>query len=66
MDIVLDIILIVLIVIGLASETKSKKYQKLWDKQKATTIRIDPAITRAKLCELYVEFCHKNCCWVEY
>jgi hypothetical protein len=66
LDVLLEIVLIVLIVIGLFYQTKSKKHQKMWDKEKANLIRIDPAITRAELCELYVEFCEKNCCWVDY
>lgn len=42
------------------------KYQKIWDKEKAMRLRIDPAITRAELCEQYVMFCKKNSCKVEF
>ena len=42
------------------------KYQKLWDKAKSNRIRIDPAITIAELCELYVTFCDEHDCKVEF
>ena len=42
------------------------KYEKKWKKEKAKLIKIDPAITRAELCEQYVMFCKRNDCKVEY
>ncbi len=42
------------------------KYQKKWNKQKAMLVRVDPAITRAELCEQYVMFCKRNNCKVDY
>ena len=42
------------------------KYEKKWKKEKAKLIKIDPAITRAELCEQYVMFCKRNNCKVEY
>lgn len=45
---------------------RNKKYQKLWNKEKATRQRIDPNISRAELCEQYVMFCKRNSCKVEY
>ena len=45
---------------------RNAKYQNLWNKEKANIIRIDPAVTRAELCEKYVRFCKKNQCKVDY
>lgn len=42
------------------------KYQKKWNEEKAKRIKIDPAITRAELCEQYVMFCLRNNCKVEF
>lgn len=42
------------------------KYQKKWNEEKAKRIKIDPAITRAELCEQYVMFCKRNDCLVEF
>lgn len=53
-------------IIGIALTARNKRYQKRWDNKKALRIKIDPAITRAELCELYVEFCKKYECVVEY
>ena len=43
-----------------------KKFQKLWEKEKAMRLRIDPTIPRERLCEHYVMFCKRNNCKVEY
>ena len=45
---------------------RNKKYQKLWDKEKAMRLRSKPAISRADLCEQYVMFCKRNSCNVEF
>ena len=45
---------------------RNKKYQKLWDKEKAMRVKIDPYITRAELCEYFVMFCKRNDCYVEF
>ena len=45
---------------------RNNKYQKKWNKEKATRIRIDPNITRAELCEQYVMFCKRNDCKVDF
>lgn len=45
---------------------RDRKYQKKWDKEKAMLVRVDPAITRAELCEQYVMFCKRNNCKVDY
>lgn len=42
------------------------KYQKLWNKEKAMRLRVDPAISKADLCEQYVMFCKRNGCKVEF
>ena len=45
---------------------RDRKFQKLWDKEKAMRLRIDPNISRADLCEQYVMFCKRNDCRVEF
>jgi hypothetical protein len=45
---------------------RERKYQKKWNEYKAKLIKIDPAITRAELCEQYVMFCKRNNCKVEF
>lgn len=45
---------------------RNRKYQKLWNKEKAMRVKIDPGITNAELCEQYVMFCKRNSCKVEY
>lgn len=45
---------------------KNIKYQKLWDEKKALRLKIDPAISSAELCKLYVIFCKKYNCKVDF
>lgn len=45
---------------------REKKYQKKWYEEKAKRIKIDPEITRAELCEFYVQFCKRNDCKVDF
>jgi hypothetical protein len=45
---------------------RNVRYQKLWNKEKAMREKIDPAITRAELCEQYVMFCKRNGCKVKF
>lgn len=45
---------------------KERHYQKKWFATKVNRIKIDPNVTRAELCELYVDFCRKNNCKVEF
>lgn len=45
---------------------RERKLQKQWNKEKAMRLRIDPAITRAELCERYVMFCKRNDCKVDF
>lgn len=45
---------------------RSIKYQKQWNKEKAMRLKIDPAISRAELCEQYVMFCKRNGCKVDF
>lgn len=45
---------------------RTRKYQKIWNKEKAMRIKIDPNISRAELCEQYVMFCKRNGCKVEF
>ena len=47
-------------------EIHTRKYQKLWNKEKAMRLKIDPNISNAELCEQYVMFCKRNGCKVEF
>ena len=46
--------------------TRNNKYQKIWNREKAMRVRIDPNISNAELCEQYVMFCKRNGCKVEF
>lgn len=50
----------------IVNSIRNRKYQKLWNKEMATRLRIDPAISRAEMCEYYVMFCKRNNCNVEF
>ena len=45
---------------------RNHKCQKKWNESKAKLIKIDPAITRAEMCEQYVMFCKRNDCKVDF
>ena len=45
---------------------RNKKYQKLWEKEKAMRLKTKPPISNAELCEQYVMFCKRNDCKVEF
>lgn len=61
-----EIFLWVFVIASIILMIRSLKYQRLWNKQKAMIVKVDPAITRAELCEQYVMFCIRNNCKVEY
>lgn len=61
-----EVFIFLYVVADLISAIRNAKYQKLWNKGKATRVKIDPNISRADLCELYVTFCKKNGCKVEF
>ena len=50
----------------LITSIRNLKYQKMWNRRKSNTIRINPAITNAELCEKYVRFCKRNNCKVDF
>ena len=60
------IFLAIMCLYALTSFILKIKYQKMWDKEKAMRLRVDPAITKAELCEQYVMFCNRNGCKVEF
>ena len=62
----LEILIFLYVLADLILTVRNNKYQKIWNKEKAARIRIDPAITRAELCEQYVMFCKRNECKVEF
>lgn len=68
--IIIDILFILFIFLHLIADLilsiRNIKYQKKWNEYKAKLIKIDPAITRAELCEQYVMFCERNNCLVEF
>ena len=59
-------VLVANVIYELIAVIRNCKYQKLWDTAKSNRIRIDPAITMAELCELYVMFCNEHDCKVEF
>ena len=63
---VAEIFIFLYVLAELICSIRNIKYQKLWNKEKAMRIRIDPAISRAELCEQYVMFCTRNACKVEF
>lgn len=63
---VTEIFMFLYVFADLIYSIRNRKYQKKWDKEKAMRVKIDPAITRAELCEQYVMFCKRNACKVEY
>lgn len=66
LGLVLEIFLLVYVILDLFMAARNAKYERLWRFKKGTLVRIDPDITRAELCEYYVDFCKKNCCKVEF
>ena len=52
--------------IDLIRSLRWRKYQKLWDKEKAMLQRVYPRMTRPELCERYVMFCKRNDCMVDF
>lgn len=63
---VVKVFVFLYVVADLICSVRDVKYQKLWNKEKAMRIRIDPNISRAELCEQYVMFCKRNGCKVEF
>lgn len=61
-----EVFIFLYILADLIYSLRNRKYQKMWNKKKDFYIKIDPAITRAELCEQYVMFCKRNDCKVEY
>ena len=45
---------------------RNKKYQELWEEEKAMRLSMTPRISRAELCEYYVMFRLRNDCDVEF
>lgn len=62
----LEVFVFLYVFADLIYSIRNKKYQKLWNKEKAMRIRIDPNISNAELCEQYVMFCKRNACKVEF
>ena len=54
------------VAIDIALKVRNRHYQKRWNQEKAIRIKLDPAITRAELCEQYIMFCKRNDCIVEF
>lgn len=64
--IVLILLMILLLANSVSDIVRYEVYQKKWDAVKANRIRIDPNVTKAELCELYVDFCDQYDCDVEF
>ena len=65
-NIILDNLIFFWFFVDIVCLFRDNKYQKIWNKEKAMRMRVDPAITRAELCEQYVMFRKKNKCNVEF
>ena len=63
---IVGILILSYILIAIIYSIRKKKYQKLWNKEKAMRIRIDPNISKGELCDQYVMFCKRNDCNVEF
>jgi hypothetical protein len=64
--VIAGVLMLAFVVADFVLLARNIKYQVLWNKKKAKIVKIDPAITRAELCEQYVIFCKVNRCKVEY
>ena len=45
---------------------RTKKYQKIWNKERAMLEKSNPKPKRADICEQYVMFCLRNDCKVDF
>jgi hypothetical protein len=64
--IVLVVMLILLLANSVRDAVRCEIYQRKWDAEKANRRRIDPDVSNAELCELYVDFCCEYDCNVEF
>lgn len=62
----IEILMVLYVFFDLILDIRNAKYQKLWNLKKGTLVRIDLAITRAELCEQYVNFRKEHDCNVEF
>ena len=60
------IFLILFVLAEIIIAVRNRKYQKLWEKEKAMRMRMNPKISRGDLSEYYVMFCKRNNCQVEF
>jgi hypothetical protein len=63
---VAEVFIFLYVLSDLIYSIRNLKYQKIWKKEKEMRVKVDPAITRAELCEQYVMFCKRNGCKVEF
>ena len=63
---IIDILIFIYVLSHLILSIRNLKYQKIWNREKAMRVRIDPNISNAELCEQYVMFCKRNGCKVEF
>ena len=64
--ILIQLFILVYVLTDLVLIIDDRKYQKLWNKEKAMRIKLEPDISKAKLCEYFVMFCLRNNCNVEF
>ena len=65
-EILLIWVLLIYTLIQLVSIMRNRIYQKRWDEEKTNRVIMNPAITKAELCVLYVQFCETFDCLVEF
>ena len=65
-EFLMDLLILSYLLADIILTIRNRKYQKIWNKEKAMRLKIDPNISRAELCEQYVMFCKRNNCKVEF
>ena len=65
-EFLMDLFILLYFIAEIIFSIKYTKYQKKWYITKEKILKVDPAITRAELCEQYVMFCKRNNCKVEF
>ena len=57
---------IIYALLNLTEYIRNKKYQKLWNKEKAMRTGPNSHISNTELCQQYVMFCKRNDCKVDF
>jgi hypothetical protein len=66
LSVIIQVFACLYLIVDIIYSIRSKKLQKEWDEERAMRVRMNPAISRAELCEQYVMFCKRNGGKVEF